>query len=206
MKRPAFIARQSARPAGPLGAIIAAIMVRETAQANELAIAFLDPRRGEAVIDIGAGSGRSLRRLAALVDPATVTGIDHSAVMCARARRSNRDLVQRGRVRIDMASSLDLPFRDALFDGVLSVHTIYFWPDAERQFREIARVLKPDGRAVLCFRPADAVAADFPASVYRFRSDEEISAAAGLAGLRLDARRDHATRHGSLTLMKFVRR
>jgi ubiquinone/menaquinone biosynthesis C-methylase UbiE len=206
VKRPAFIARQSARPAGPLGAIIAAIMVRETAQANELAIAFLDPRPGEMIIDIGAGSGRSLRRLAALVDPAPVTGVDHSAVMCARARRSNRDLLRRGRLRVEMASSLDLPFRDALFDGVLSVHTIYFWPNLERQFREIARVLKPDGRAVLCFRPPDAVAADFPASVYRFYTDDEISAAAGLAGLRLDARHDNATRHGSLIMMRFARR
>lgn len=206
MKRPAFIARQSARPSGLLGALIAMVMDRETAQDNELAIAFLDPRPGEEVIDIGAGSGRSLRRLAALVDPASVAGVDHSAVMCSRARRSNRDLVRQKRVRVDNASSLDLPFQDASFDCVLSVHTIYFWPDAERQFREIARVLKPEGRAVLCFRPPDAIAANFPASVYRFRTDDEISAAATHAGLRLEARIDHATRHGSLTLMKFVQR
>ncbi len=207
MKRPAFIALQGARPVGLLGALIAAIMDRETAEANELAITFLDPRPGEMIIDIGAGSGRSLRRIAALVDPAPVAGVDHSAVMCARARRSNRDLVRRGRVRVDNVSSLNLPFQDASFDGVLSVHTIYFWPDLERQFWEIARLLKPDGRAVLCFRPPSAAAsADFPAAVYRFRTDDEISAAAIRAGLRLSARRDHATPHGPLTMMKFVRR
>ena len=41
MKRPIFIARQSARPSGLLGRLIAGIMARETADLNEHAIRLL---------------------------------------------------------------------------------------------------------------------------------------------------------------------
>ncbi len=53
--------------------------------------------------------------------------------------------------RIDAAvmdgMALDLP--DASFDAALSVFGIILFPDAERGMREIARVLKPGGRAAI---------------------------------------------------------
>jgi SAM-dependent methyltransferase len=43
----------------------------------------------------------------------------------------------------------DLPFRDASFDAVYSMGTIEHFDETERAVREIARVLKPGGRAIV---------------------------------------------------------
>ena len=64
------------------------------------------------------------------------------------------DAVERGvveRERLEVASVEALPFEDGSFDRVLSVHTIYFWPDTVAGARELFRVCAPGGRVVLAF-------------------------------------------------------
>lgn len=67
---------------------------------------------------------------------------------------------------------------DYLLVPDLAMHTLYFWRSPESHFREVARVLRPGGRFVVGFRPADdrAVTSQFPASVYTFRETEEVEA------------------------------
>ena len=103
--------------------------------------------------------------------------------MCGRAERNNKTLVADGRVTIKCAQSDDLPFETGCFDAAMSVHTLYFWNPAEPHLREIARVLRPGGKLVLAFRPSsDPATADFPTSVYTFRSVEEIESLADSCG------------------------
>ena len=175
MRRPEFIARHGGMPAGWLGRVVASIMERETAAINQHAIALLDPQVGEAVLDIGAGNGLSLRHLASHVGEGTVVGVDHSPVMCRRAEKNNKSLIDEGPVLVVCACSDDLPFETGHFDAAMSVHTLYFWDPAEPHFKEIARVLRPGGRLVLAFRPdTDPATSDFPNSIYTFRSIEEV--------------------------------
>ena len=64
MKRPVFIARQSARPSGLLGRVIAGVMARETADLNERALRLLGPSPFDRVLEVGFGHGRTIERLA----------------------------------------------------------------------------------------------------------------------------------------------
>jgi SAM-dependent methyltransferase len=183
MRRPRFIAKQAAHAHGLLGRLIAFIMARETWAENERAIAALDPKPSDHVIDIGCGHGRSLGVLAACA--ASVVGADPSDLMAEIAVTRNRALVKAGRIKVTIASAADLPFAEGAFDKALCVHVIYFWKDLRTSFREIARVLKPGGRLVLVFRTdADEVAVRaFPADVYSFRSLTAVKDALIEAGL-----------------------
>jgi SAM-dependent methyltransferase len=50
---------------------------------------------------------------------------------------------------LHLGSSAALPYGDAVFDRVLALNTIYFWPDPRVDLKEIRRVLRSSGRAVL---------------------------------------------------------
>jgi len=175
MRRPEFIAKHGGMPFGWLGRVVASIMERETTAINRDALTLLDPKEGETVLDVGTGNGMSLRHLAALVGDGIIAGVDHSPVMCSRALRNNKALVAKGRVNVKCTGSDDLPFETGYFDAAMSVHTLYFWDPAEPHLEEIARVLRPGGKFVMAFRPSsDPVTADFPSSIYTFRSIEEV--------------------------------
>ena len=45
-------------------------------------------------------------------------------------------------------SVADMIFADDWFDAVTAFETVYFWPDLPQCFRDVYRVLKPDGTDV----------------------------------------------------------
>jgi len=129
-----------------------------------------------------------LSLLARYADRGAVIGIDPSEVMVRRARHRNKTAIAAGRVRVEQAASPALPFADASVDKAMTVHTVYFWDSVAEHFAAIARVLKPGGRFVIGFVPAEdtVLTARFPSAVYRFRSLKEIEAQLEKAGLRID--------------------
>ena len=186
MRRPEFVARQSALPSGLLGRLIGHVMARETAAVNEAAVELLDLRSTDDVLEVGFGHGATIARVAAAVSGGRVSGVDPSPEMCAMASRRNRRAIEAGRVALRQASVEDLPFPVASFDKVLLVHTVYFWPDLAPVFVEIARVLRPAGRVVVAHRTDAAAARDFPAPIYRFREPAAVRNALEAAGLGCD--------------------
>jgi len=191
MKRPDFIARQSSRPSGVLGRIIAWIMARETAELNQRALELLSLQPDDRVLEIGFGHGRTVQGIAAAVPDGHVAGIDVSESMTRLAIRRNRIAVAEGRVDLMTADSASLPFDDLQFDKALSVHTLYFWTDPTACLREIRRVLRPGARFVLGFTPKDSPsAARFPAEVYTFYDEAQVRGmltAAGFASVEITA-------------------
>ncbi len=110
----------------------------------------LQPARlqpGEAVLDVGCGTGTLAIAAKRLVGPAgSVHGIDASPAMIARARTKARKAVAEVTFEDGLAESL--PFPDARFDVVLSTVMLHHLPRTARQqgIREMGRVLKPGGR------------------------------------------------------------
>ena len=76
---------------------------------------------------------------------ATVFGVDISLPTVRNARAA----FQGGDLRAAAADVRRLPFRDESFDAVYSMGTIEHFPDTETAVREIHRVLRPGGRAVI---------------------------------------------------------
>lgn len=191
MRRPEFIARQSARPSGLLGRVIAWIMARETAAENAAARRLLELAPTDHVLELGFGHGHNVLEMARAVPDGSVAGVDHSAEMHALASALCGPLVASGRVRLACADSGELPYQDGTFDKAVAVHTLYFWPDLIGQLTELRRVLRRGGRLVLGFRPKeDEASRDFPEAVYRFHSRrdvEDMLLRAGFERVRVEA-------------------
>jgi ubiquinone/menaquinone biosynthesis C-methylase UbiE len=197
VRRPTFIARQSGKPTGALGRIIAWIMSRETAELNEQAVALLSLQPTDRVLEIGFGHGRTIERIGELVPDGHAAGIDVSESMTQLAIRRNRSAVADGRADLRTGDCAALPFDDCDFASALSVHTIYFWNDAPRCLREIHRVLRPGARFVLGFTVKNSSrASSFPTDVYTFYDEAEIRTMLSSAGFEVA----DVTRHGDARL------
>ena len=101
----------------------------------------LDPRPGDVVLDLAAGTGVSTEELGR--SGAYAVGVDISLGML-RAGRQVRE------VTLLAGDALKLPFRDGAFDaatisfGLRNVH------DTQAALAELARVTRPGGRLVVC--------------------------------------------------------
>jgi SAM-dependent methyltransferase len=105
-------------------------------------------RAGEHVLDVGTGTGAVATRAAAAAGASgRVLGVDISAEMLARARQEGARL---GLPTLDLREGRAeaLPVPDSAFDVVVACLSMMFVIDREAAAREIARVLKPNGRFV----------------------------------------------------------
>lgn len=96
------------------------------------------PPGAHSVLDLGCGPGNSILHL-----PPAAVGGDHALAMLRRARRR---VPRTPLVCLDAAA---LPFRSGSLDAVTLHSVLYLLPDRPAALREVARVLRAGGRAVL---------------------------------------------------------
>lgn len=113
--------------------------------AGSLALAGLLPRN-LTVLDLGTGTGSLLPFLGSYVD--RVIAVDLSPGMLSRARERIRSEGPDS-VRFLKADTERLPLPDASVDGVVANMILHHLPHPEAALREMARVLKPEGRGVI---------------------------------------------------------
>lgn len=102
------------------------------------------PQEGE-ILDIGCGGGANLARLLTRSKDAKVTGVDYSPVSVAKSAKVNAKAISRGRCLVREANVASLPFDDGQFSLATAFETVYFWPDIEKSFAEVRRILADGG-------------------------------------------------------------
>lgn len=144
----------------------------------------LPPVRGLRVVDLACGTGRWMRRLAAL--GAIPVGVDFSEPMLHRAPA--------GAVA---GAASQLPLRDGVADLVLCSLALGYFPDLAAVAQELRRIVRPDASVWVSDLHPEAVAAGWTRSfrvagrtveiASQAYTDREICAAFAAAGLRMAA-------------------
>lgn len=130
-------------PQGKLGNMQLKSMNKEHTPVSLWGLKHLDIKPDDIILDIGCGGGMNVKRMAEKAKK--VYGVDYSIVSVELSSEVNEDLIKNGIVEIVEGNVQSLPFEDDTFDIVTAFETVYFWPDIEKCFGEVKRVLKPGG-------------------------------------------------------------
>lgn len=96
------------------------------------------------VLDAGCGTGAVLSLLHEKYPNKHYTGIDLSDKMIEVAKRKNVKGVD-----FVLGDCEELPFEDNSFDAVLCSMSFHHYPNPERFFANVFRILRPNGRLIL---------------------------------------------------------
>ena len=102
----------------------------------------VDPKTGERILDVAAGTGASAAPMAK--QGALVTCLDLSEGMIEEGRRRHPDL------EFVHGSAEKLPFEDGTFDAITITFGLRNVQQPKAALAEFYRVLKPGGRVVVC--------------------------------------------------------
>lgn len=115
------------------------------------------------VLDVGCGYGIQLRRLHARgCEP---WGLDASAALLGYCRRQ---AAEHGAALVLVLGVAErLPFRAASFDQVICQGSLDHFAQPRAFMSEVARILKPEGRAIIALANFDSLACILARSLYR---------------------------------------
>jgi ubiquinone/menaquinone biosynthesis C-methylase UbiE len=142
------------------------------------------------ILDVGCGGGRTVSKLAAKATQGKVYGLDYSEESVTASKRLNAAWIDLGRAEIRNGSVSQLPFADGMFDLVTAVETHFWWADLPGDMREVFRVTKPGGVAIVIaeiYKGANTASS---------RLAEKYASRTGLAMLSADEHREMCTNAG----------
>ncbi|MCX5677451.1 MAG: class I SAM-dependent methyltransferase, partial [Planctomycetota bacterium] len=101
------------------------------------------------LLDIGTGPAWLLKNIRERRPDLALTGVDISPGMVATARRNMAMSGLADAVDLQVAAADRLPFADGSFDSVISTGSLHHWKDAAAGMKEVYRVLRPGGLALM---------------------------------------------------------
>jgi SAM-dependent methyltransferase len=116
-----YVYTQFGRPRGVLGYVAGYVMAHRPSnvERNDWALSLLSIKPTDRVLEIGFGPGIAAAKSAARA--AEVVGVDRSPLMLRQATRRNKELIQRGKLRLMLGSVEALAPELGLFDERSSI-------------------------------------------------------------------------------------
>jgi arsenite methyltransferase len=115
-------------------------------------------RPGERVLDVGCGPGFLTGEVASEVGAdGWVSGIDISEAMLAAARARSANDPAAAWIGFREGDAMALPFPDGAFDAAVATQVYEYVADVPKALAELARVLRPGGRAVIVDTDWDSI-------------------------------------------------
>lgn len=143
-----------------------AYMTPDIVRQREVTLGLLALTPGESVVDIGSGPGFLCESMAdAVGEQGRVVGLDISDDLLAAAQQRNA----RPHLSYRRSDAIALDAPDAAFDVAVSTQVFEYVADCDRALREMHRVLRPGGRALV-------VATDWDSVVWRSSDRERMRA------------------------------
>ena len=115
---------------------------------SEFAFGCINIDSDDRILDIGCGGGVNIEKFLKLTQN-NVDGLDYSEVSVSESVKRNQNAVNAKRCEIIQANVCDMPIDDGSYDLVTAFETIYFWPDIADTFKEVSRIVKPNGRFMI---------------------------------------------------------
>lgn len=113
------------------------------------ALKMLEKVAHDDILDVATGTGDLAIAMARKLNPLAVTGVDLSAGMVEIGRRKVDEKGLGDIVSLGIGDCLMLPFTDGAFDVVTCAYGVRNFADLAAGYREIYRVLRPGGMALV---------------------------------------------------------
>ena len=139
---------QCMKPHGEEGIETIKNMNENHREISEFAFECINVGNNDKIIDIGCGGGVNIEKFLKLTDN-NVDGLDYSEVSVAESIKRNQNAVYEKRCEVMQADVSDMPIESETYDLATAFETIYFWPDIANTFKEVSRILKPNGQFMI---------------------------------------------------------
>lgn len=179
------------RPEGDDGRNMLLRMNKNHGYLRDWALPLISYTDGMNILDIGCGGGATIAALLTLAKDSHIDGVDYMQTSVDLATETNQAEIGR-RVNIHVGDVTALPFEDSTYDLATAVETTYFWPDMNKAFREVYRVLKKGGVFAIINEGSDPkLHTDWPnpeGNITIYTADQliEFLRAAGFSSTRID--------------------
>jgi len=145
---------------------------------RRFAVALGQIPRGGDVLDLCAGTGDVALEIVRQGSGARVIAVDNCEPMLIRGLHKAKRANAADQIRFAVAPAEELPFADATFDRAFVAFGVRNIADRRRGLREMARVLRPDGRAIIL--EFSTPSSPLFGSLYRFYSHRMLPWIGGL--------------------------
>ena len=139
---------QCMKPHGEEGVETIQNMNENHKEISEFAFEKVNVGENDKILDIGCGGGVNIEKFLKLTSE-NVDGLDYSEVSVAESIKRNQEAVDCGRCEVIKADVKNMPLEDESYDLASAFETIYFWPEIGETFKEVSRIIKPNGQFMI---------------------------------------------------------